>query len=206
MNEPHNTRKINSWARGPPDRRPGHPRSELRFARGWRCRTGKRFASLEGRSPPRVRFRLARGLGTPSSGIPPRSGARRPLERGPISIESRAPPRAGFRLARGYHGPTAFILSLPAGAFNALTFAGAQVKDESMPRRAWESRLGTASSTPLARPSPPLCDAVRHGQQQPRGTVSPTPVWPTRRTLEKGRRSSRREGERLRHAHARTTP
>jgi hypothetical protein len=42
------------------------------------------------------------------------------------------------------------------------------------------------------RPSPPLCDTVRHGQQQPRGTVPPTPVRPTRRTLEKGQQSPRR--------------
>jgi hypothetical protein len=69
-----------------------------------------------------------------------------------------------------------------------------------MPRRAWESRPGTAPSTPPARPSLPLCDAVQYGQQQPRGTVPPTPVRPTRRTLEKGRRSPRREDERLLHA------
>jgi hypothetical protein len=42
--------------------------------------------------------------------------------------------------------------------------------------------------------------AVRHGQQQPRGTVPPTPVRLTCRTLEKGRRSPRREDERLLHA------
>jgi hypothetical protein len=114
MNEPNNTHKANSRARGPPDKRPGHPRTELRFARGWRCRPGKSFTSLEGRSPPRVRFRLARGLGTPSSGIPPRSGAGRPLERGLVSIESRALPRADFCLAQGYcrmdfPGPTTSV-------------------------------------------------------------------------------------------------
>jgi hypothetical protein len=49
----------------------------------------------------------------------------------------------------------------PAGGFDALTFAGAQVKDESTPRRAWESRPGTAPPTPMVRPSPPLCDVVR---------------------------------------------
>jgi hypothetical protein len=74
-----------------------------------------------------------------------------------------------------------------------------QVKGESTPLRAWESRPDTAPPTPLARPSPPLCSAVRRGQQQPRGTVPPTPVQPTRRTLEKGRRSPRREDEQLRH-------
>jgi hypothetical protein len=75
-----------------------------------------------------------------------------------------------------------------------------------MPRRAWESRPGTAPPTPLARPSPPLCDTVQHGQQQPRGNVPPTPVRPTRHTLEKRRWSPRREGERLRCARVRTTP
>jgi hypothetical protein len=68
-----------------------------------------------------------------------------------------------------------------------------------MPQRAWESRPGTAPPTPPARPSPPLCDTVWHGQQQPRGTVPPTPVRPTRRTLEKGRQSPRREDVRLLH-------
>jgi hypothetical protein len=94
-----------------------------------------------------------------------------------------------FSLARGHHGPAASIPAPPTGGFNALTFAGARVKDESMPRRTWESRPSTAPPTLPARPSPPLCDAVRHGQQQPRGTVPPTPVRPTRRTLEKRRRS-----------------
>jgi hypothetical protein len=50
------------------------------------------------------------------------------------------------------------------------------------------------------RPSPSLCNAVRHGQQQPYGTVPPTPVRPTRRTLERGRRSPRMEDGRLLHA------
>jgi hypothetical protein len=58
----------------------------------------------------------------------------------------------------------------------------------------------------VARPSPPLCDAVRHGQQQPRRTVPPTPVRPARRTVKEGRRSPQREGEQLRHARAKTTP
>jgi hypothetical protein len=46
----------------------------------------------------------------------------------PASIESRVPLRASFRLARGDHGPTASIPAPPAGAFNALTFAGAESK------------------------------------------------------------------------------
>jgi hypothetical protein len=161
---------------------------------------------LEDRSLPRVRFRLARGSDAPSSGIPPRSGAGCLPERGPVSIESRAPPRAVFRLARGHHAPAASIPAAPAGALNALTFAVALVKGESTPLRARGSCPGTAPPTPLARPSPPLCDTVRLGQQQPRGTVPPTPVRPTRRTLEKGRRSPRREDEQPRRARAGTTP
>jgi hypothetical protein len=50
------------------------------------------------------------------------------------------------------------------------------------------------------RPSLPLCDAVRHGQRQPRDTVSPTPVRLTRRALERGRWSPRRGDGRLLHA------
>jgi hypothetical protein len=47
---------------------------------------------------------------------------------------------------------------------------------------------------------PAIVRAVRHGQRQSRGTVPPTPVRPTRRTLERGRRSPRREDERRLHA------
>jgi hypothetical protein len=72
-----------------------------------------------------------------------------------------------------------------------------QVKGESTPLRAWESCPGTAPPTPVARPSPPLCDAVRRGQQPPRGTVPPTPVRPAPRTLEKGRWNPRRGDTRL---------
>jgi hypothetical protein len=50
--------------------------------------------------------------------------------------------------------------------------------------------------------SPPLCDAVWHGQQPPRGTVPPTPVRPARRTLEKGRQNPRRGDTQLLCAHA----
>jgi hypothetical protein len=174
---------------------------------------GRNPALLEGYGAAPIQLRLARGPVALSGEVPPRSrvgrplerdsaslGAGRPLERGPVSIEGRAPPRASFRLARGHHGPAASIPAPPAGAFNALTFVGAQVKDESTPLRAWESRHGTAPPTPLVRPSPPLCNAVRQGQQQPRGTVPPTPVRPMRRTLKKGWWSPRRESERLRHA------
>jgi hypothetical protein len=66
-----------------------------------------------------------------------------------------------------------------------------------MPRRAWESRPGTALPTPPVRPSPPLCDVVRHGRA--------TTLWhcathshtansphPRKRTVEpsKGRRAT----------------
>jgi hypothetical protein len=105
-----------------------------------------------------------------------------------------------FRLARGHHRPAASIPTPLTGGFNALTFAGAQVKDEPTPRRAWESRLGAAPPTPPVRPSPPPCDAVRHDQQLPRGTMPPTSVQPTCRTLERGRQSPRREDGRLLHA------
>jgi hypothetical protein len=63
-----------------------------------------------------------------------------------------------------------------------------------------ESRPGTVPPTTPVRPSPPLFDAVRHGQRRSRGTVPPTPIWSTRRTLERGRRSPRREDGRLLHA------
>jgi hypothetical protein len=49
----------------------------------------------------------------------------------------------------------------------------------------------------VARPSPPLCDAVRRGQQPPRGTLPPTPVLPLHCTLEKGQRNPRRDDARL---------
>jgi hypothetical protein len=180
---------------------------------------GRNPASLEGYGAAPVQIRLAHGSAAPSSEFPSRSRAGHPLERDsaslggwtpprarPVSIESRAPPRASFRLARGNHGPAASIPAPLEGAFNALTTAGAQVKGESTPLRAWESCPGTAPPTPVARPSPPLCDVVRHGQQQPRGAVPPTPVRPACRTLEEGWWSPRREGEQLRRARARTTP
>jgi hypothetical protein len=45
--------------------------------------------------------------------------------------------------------------------------------------------------------SPPLCDAVRSGQQPPRGTSPPTPVRLAPRALEKGRRKPQRENTQL---------
>jgi hypothetical protein len=144
-------------------------------------------ASLEGRITPE-RDSASLGGWTP------------PLARGPASVGGRATPRASFRLARGVHGPAASIPASPAGAFNALIFVGVQVKGESTPLRAWESCPGTTPPTPVARQSPPLCDAMRHGQQPPRGTVPPTPVRPAHCTLEKGRQNPRRDDARLLHA------
>jgi hypothetical protein len=163
---------------------------------------GRNTALLEGYDAAPVQLHLARGPVAPSGEFPPRSRVGRP-------------PRAGFRLARGLDAPGArprldrepsapsskfssrsrasrarrLHTCSPAGAFNALTFAGVQVKDESTPLRAWESRPGTAPPTPLARPFPPLCNAVRQGQQQPRGTVPPTPVRLAHHTHEKRQRS-----------------
>jgi hypothetical protein len=111
------------------------------------------------------------------------------------------PPRASFRLARGGHGPLPPIPAPPAGAFNALTPAGVQVKRKPTPLHAWESCPSTAPPTPVAWPSPPLCDAVRRGQQPPRGTIPPTPVRPALRTLEKGQRNPRRDNAQLLCAH-----
>jgi hypothetical protein len=101
-----------------------------------------------------------------------------------------------FCLARGYHGTAASIPAPPAGPFNALTFPGVEVKGKSATLRAWVSCPGPAPPTLFARPSPPLCDTVRHGQQLLCGTVPPTPVRPAHRTLEKERQSPRREDTR----------
>jgi hypothetical protein len=48
--------------------------------------------------------------------------------------------------------------------------------------------------------SPPLCDAVWHGQQPPRSTVPPTPVRQAHRTLEKGQRNPQRDDAQLLYA------
>jgi hypothetical protein len=114
----------NGWAHGPggpngpPGRRPSHPRAKLRSARGARHYTGK---------------------------LPPCSGAGRPLEQGPASLEGRSPPRVRFCLARGRSPPSGEVpprsralwarrLRTCSPAFNAPSFASAQVKDEFTPR------------------------------------------------------------------------
>jgi hypothetical protein len=150
---------------------------------------GRNSTPLEGYSAAPVQIRLARGSVALSSEVPSRSRVGRPPSgTSPCSGVGR-PPRAGPRLDRGPNAPSsefpprsralraaAPVPAPPAGAFNALTPAGVQVKGESTPLRAWESCPATAPPTPMARPSPPLCDAVRCGQQPPRGTVPPTPV------------------------------
>jgi anti-sigma factor RsiW len=79
------------------------------------------FAPLEGCGTTQANFRLARGLDAPSSEVLPRS-------------RGGHPPRVRFRLARGPRGLAASAPPPLTGAFKALTFAGAQVKDESTPR------------------------------------------------------------------------
>jgi hypothetical protein len=58
-----------------------------------------------------VKPHLARGLGTPSSGVPPRLGAGHPLERGSASLEGGTPPRARARLDRELNAPSSKALS-----------------------------------------------------------------------------------------------
>jgi hypothetical protein len=48
----------------------------------------QKSASLEGCGAALTSLRLARGLVAPLDEVPPRWGAGRPLERGPVSIES----------------------------------------------------------------------------------------------------------------------
>jgi hypothetical protein len=145
------------------------------------------LASLESCSPPRVRFRLARGLDNPLSGILPRSRAKRPLERGPVSIESPASPRASFRPAQGHHGTAA------KSKANPLHYAPGNHAPALLRQLPWRGHprhyvtlCGMVSNNPVALP--------------------PTLTRPVRRTLEKGQRSPRREDEQLRHVRARTTP
>jgi hypothetical protein len=65
-----------------------------------------------------------------------------------------------FRLARGGHGPPPPIPAPLAGAFNALTLTGVQVKGEPTPLRAWESCPATAPPTP--RHCATLCGVVNN--------------------------------------------
>jgi hypothetical protein len=147
---------------------------------------GRNSAPLEGYGTAPVQIRLARGsvapssevpshsrVGRPSSGTPPRSRAGLPLARGPASVESQAPPRASFRLARGVHRLATSILAPPAGAFNALTIAGA--KSMANPRHytpgnhapalfcqlPWRSHPRHCASTPLLDVGPPAGTRIK---------------------------------------------
>jgi hypothetical protein len=136
--------KTNSRAHVPSDNRPCHPsgRTPLRS----RGATPPRYksTSLVGRSPP-PRVGIARGLDAP-----PRARPR--LDREPNTPSSEFPSRS--RASRA----AAPIPAPPAGAFNALTPAGVQVKDESTPLRAWESCPATAPPSP--RHCATLCGVV----------------------------------------------
>jgi hypothetical protein len=76
------------------------------------------------------------------------------------------PPRERLRLARGSHGLATPTPAPPIEAFNVLTRAGAQVKDESAPYRpsntAWESYPSVVSPTlPVRAPATVQHCAVR---------------------------------------------
>jgi hypothetical protein len=109
-----------------------------------------------------------------------------------------------LRLARDSRGFTAPATTPPTIAFNVLTHAGAQVRDESAPCRpsdtAWESYPVVVSSTLPVRPSPPLYGTLQQGQRQLHDTVLPTLIRPARRTLERGRRNPQKRDRRLSHA------
>jgi hypothetical protein len=78
---------------------------------------GRNSASLEGHNTALTKPRLARGLDAPQVWS--------------ASLEGWSPPRASLRLVRGSHGLTAPAPAPPTRAFNALSPAGSQVKDES---------------------------------------------------------------------------
>jgi hypothetical protein len=140
-----------------------------------------------GWTPPRAGLCLARGLDAPSR-------ARPHLGRESSTPSSESPSRSRGSQALRLHTCS------PGRGIQCTDICRRQVKGESIPLRAWESCPGTAPPTPVAQPSPPLCDAVPRGQQPPRGTVPPTLVRPAHCTLEKGRRNPRRDDARLLHA------
>jgi hypothetical protein len=141
-----------------------------------------RFRLARGHTAPSSRFRLARGHTTPSSRFglaqghtPPSSGFR--LARG------LTPPSSGFRLARGLTSA-----SLEAPLHSRLfphVGTGILCSDTAEPRHHAPGNHASAlfRQLPRGNPSPPLWGTVRYGQCQPRGTVLPTPVRLTRRTL-----------------------
>jgi hypothetical protein len=168
--------------------RPRQSRPSGRGLRPWRpqrpTRTdspsplGRNSASLHGHNTVLTTLHLARGLDAPSGETPPRSRAGRPLGRDSASLEGWTPPRVSLRLPRGMDAPSSETpprsrlsracrshTHSPTGTFNALTHAGAQVKDESAPCRpfdtAWVSYPDAVPSTLPVRPSPPPYDTVR---------------------------------------------
>jgi hypothetical protein len=97
-----------------------------------------------------VRFRLARGPVAPSGEIPPRSRVGHPLG-------------ASLRLARGPHGLAVPVPAPPIGAFNVLTPAGAQVKDESthvVPLTRLGNHIPALFRQPSGRGHPRHCTAL----------------------------------------------
>jgi hypothetical protein len=149
---------------------------------------GQNSAPLEGYGAAPVQICLARGSVAPSSEVPSRSRVGRPPSGTPLRSEAGRPPRAGPRLDRGPNAPSsefpprsralrapAPVPAPSAGAFNALTPAGVQVKGESTPLRTWESCPATAPPTPVVRPSQPLCDIVRRGRNRPTALYHPLP-------------------------------
>jgi hypothetical protein len=96
---------------------------------------------------PRAGLRLARGLDAPTP--PPPPCARPRLDREPD-----APSSECLSLSRASRA-TAPIPAPLAGAFNALTLSGVQVKGESTPLRAWESCPDTAPHSLAAATTPP---------------------------------------------------
>jgi hypothetical protein len=73
---------------------------KLRLAQGPVPPSGEGSASFEGWAPLRVGFRLARGLDAPSSEVPSRSRAERPLERISVSLEGITGPPPPYLLPR----------------------------------------------------------------------------------------------------------
>jgi hypothetical protein len=122
--------------------------------------------------PPSSGFRLARGLTPLSSGFRFAQGLR--------------PPSNGLRLPRGF---TSASLEA-ASRSHLLPHAGTGIKcsDTAELRHHASGNHAPAllRQLPRGNPSPPLWGTVRHGQCQLRGTVPPTPVRLTRRTLEGG--------------------
>jgi hypothetical protein len=112
--------------------RPRRSRPSGRGPPSWRPQRPTRTASPR---PPRAKLHFARGIRHHTDKTPPRSRTGRPLGRDSTSLKGWTPPRARLRVARGSHGLSAPTPAPPTVAFNVLTHAGTQVKDESTPCR-----------------------------------------------------------------------